>query len=58
MIIKTNEDKQAYYITIKDNGIGISKEDLSRIFNKGFTGKMERLEQNLQEWVYIMLKNS
>ncbi|WP_254520329.1 ATP-binding protein [Bacillus cereus] len=39
MIIKTNEDKQAYYITIKDNGIGISKEDLSRIFNKGFTGK-------------------
>ena len=58
LIIKTNEDKQAYYITIKDNGIGISKEDLSRIFNKGFTGKMERLEQNLQEWVYIMLKNS
>ena len=39
LIIKTNEDKQAYYITIKDNGIGISKEDLSRIFNKGFTGK-------------------
>ncbi|WP_410984478.1 ATP-binding protein [Bacillus cereus] len=39
LTIKTKEDKQAYYITIKDNGIGISKEDLSRIFNKGFTGK-------------------
>ncbi|ASF27458.1 MULTISPECIES: ATP-binding protein [Bacillus amyloliquefaciens group] len=39
LTITTKEEKQAYYIIIKDNGIGISKEDLSRIFNKGFTGK-------------------
>lgn len=40
--IFSEEDKKAYYVHIKDNGIGIPKEDISRIFNKGFTGRNGR----------------
>lgn len=38
----SEEDDKGYYIHIKDNGIGIVKEDISRIFEKGFTGKNGR----------------
>lgn len=31
---------------IKDNGIGISADDLPRVFEKGFTGKNGRIRQN------------
>ena len=40
--IFSKEDSKAYYLHIKDNGIGIPKEDIKRIFNKGFTGKNGR----------------
>lgn len=40
--IFSKEDSKAYYLHIKDNGIGIPKEDINRIFNKGFTGKNGR----------------
>ena len=33
-------------LIIKDNGIGISKEDLPRIFEKGYTGNNGRLGKN------------
>ncbi|MEY8742624.1 ATP-binding protein [Bacillales bacterium AN1005] len=42
--IKTKEDEQAYYVIIRDNGIGIPKEDIARIFDKGFTGKNGKIE--------------
>jgi signal transduction histidine kinase len=38
----SKEESKAYYLHIKDNGIGIPKEDIGRIFNKGFTGKNGR----------------
>ncbi|NFB30553.1 HAMP domain-containing histidine kinase [Clostridium botulinum] len=38
LYIFSKEDSKAYYLHIKDNGIGIPKEDINRIFNKGFTG--------------------
>lgn len=33
-----NEDELGYYLNIKDNGIGISADEIARIFDKGFTG--------------------
>ncbi|MBU3137346.1 sensor histidine kinase [Clostridium gasigenes] len=38
----SKEDSKAFYLHIKDNGIGIPKEDINRIFHKGFTGKNGR----------------
>ncbi|MGO5073262.1 sensor histidine kinase [Clostridium sporogenes] len=43
LYIFSKEDSKAYYLHIKDNGIGIPKEDINRIFNKGFTGKNGRI---------------
>ena len=36
--ISGREDKSAYRLVIRDNGIGIPAEEVSRIFDKGFTG--------------------
>lgn len=36
------EDKQNIVVSIEDNGIGIPKEDLGRVFNAFFTGKNGR----------------
>lgn len=41
--ICTAEDEQAYYVRIKDHGIGIPEEDMQRIFDKGFTGRNGRI---------------
>ena len=41
--IFTKEDNRAYYVHIRDNGMGIPEEDMDRIFHKGFTGKNGRV---------------
>lgn len=42
--IWNEEDDKAYYIHIRDNGIGIPKEELKRIFDQGFTGTNGRIQ--------------
>jgi signal transduction histidine kinase len=36
--ISTYEDDGAYRLLIRDNGVGIKKEDIGRVFERGFTG--------------------
>ncbi|MGX7174276.1 two-component system sensor histidine kinase SapS [Enterococcus ratti] len=43
IIFSIEKNKQGVSLAIKDSGIGIPKEDLSRIFDKGFTGTNGRL---------------
>ncbi len=42
--------KENVKLSIKDNGIGINKSEIDRIFDKGFTGTNGRNQKrNLQE---------
>ncbi len=43
--IWTKENKNHSTLKIRDTGIGIKKEDLSRVFDKGFTGYIGRREE-------------
>ena len=42
-LVSVTVDKDARTITISDNGIGIPKADIPKIFEKSFTGKNGRL---------------
>lgn len=56
LYIFSEEDSKAYYLYIKDNGIGIPKEDINRIFNKGFTGKNGRRTKSTGIGLYYAKK--
>lgn len=47
---KIEEDTAKITVSIEDNGIGIPKEDLGRVFNAFFTGKMVEKPLSLQVW--------
>lgn len=38
IIIALKENKESVQLSIKDNGIGIKKSEIDRVFDKGFTG--------------------
>ena len=46
IIFETNSGQGQIVLMISDNGIGISESDLSRIFDKSFTGENGRIGKN------------
>lgn len=44
--ITSIKNKESIVLSIKDNGIGIKKEDLSKVFDKSFTGENGRKSYN------------
>lgn len=45
IVIEAVETERCVTISMKDNGIGISKSDLPRVFEKGFTGTNGRMKK-------------
>lgn len=43
--IHTSRGKNGVFLTVEDNGTGIRREELSRIFEKGFTGSNGRAQE-------------
>lgn len=43
--IATKKDLDGIYLTIEDTGIGIKKEDIKRVFEKGYTGFNGRVDK-------------
>jgi len=43
--IYTREEEKGTWLTIEDSGIGIKKEDMKRVFEKGYTGFNGRLDK-------------
>lgn len=55
--IYSEKSEEGVVLHILDNGIGIPKRDLSRVFNKSFTGENGRKYAKQQEWVSILRKD-
>ena len=58
IIISIEKNQQGISLAIKDSGIGIPKEDLSRIFDKGFTGSNGRLSKTHSTGLGLYLAKS
>ncbi|MBF8808515.1 MAG: sensor histidine kinase [Enterococcus lacertideformus] len=58
IIISIEKNKQGVSLAIKDSGIGIPKEDLMRIFDKGFTGRNDRLSKTHSTGLGLYLAKS
>lgn len=54
--IDTKKEKNSLLLSVWDNGIGIPKEDLGRIFDKGFTGANGRREKATGIGLYLCRK--
>ena len=50
------EDKNKVILKIKDNGCGIKESDISRVFDKGFTGSNRKKEHSTGIGLYLCKK--
>lgn len=48
LMIHTEEKERCVWLSVKDDGVGIKKEELPRIFEKGFTGSNGRSGQGMK----------
>ena len=57
IVVNVTEDKEKTYLSIYDNGIGISKSDIPRVFDKSFTGENgRRMAKSTGMGLYIAKK--
>lgn len=56
--IAISKNERGTWLSLSDTGIGIPQEDLSRIFNKGFTGKNGRNEETNSTGLGLYLAKS
>ncbi len=54
--IYSSQSSEGIYLSIKDNGIGITEYDLPRIFEKGFTGSDRKNKQATGIGLYLCRK--
>ena len=53
--IYSEEDENSIWLYVEDNGIGISEEDIKRVFDKSFTGKNGKIKaQSTGMGLYIV----
>lgn len=55
--ISVEEDKNLTYLSITDNGVGISKSNLPKVFDKSFTGENGRLTSKSTGLGLYIVKN-
>lgn len=53
IIIETTENKENVKLKIKDNGIGIKKSEIDRIFDKGFTNNGRNQKKSTGIGLYL-----
>ena len=53
--IYANQGKENVILYIKDNGIGIKQGEITRVFEKGFTGTNGRLSNKKSTWIGLYL---
>lgn len=57
LLILTEEKKEGVWLTVQDDGVGIKKEELPRVFEKGFTGSNGRQNKNATGMGLYLCKN-
>ena len=50
------KDDERVYLEIKDNGLGVEKQDMPFIFDKGFTGNYDNIKKSTGIGLYLVKK--
>lgn len=55
--VRTKKQEKSVWLVVEDDGAGIKKEDLPRIFEKGFTGSNGRQDKRATGMGLYLCKN-